>query len=84
MIYYEYGSLVLLYDDADKATKAFHKLKETYFEDKQLMVLLLPNLQVSQLTIHFLWRLPHVKYLSDLMNFIRLLIYLNFYLLKRK
>ncbi|XP_022709842.1 diacylglycerol kinase theta-like isoform X2 [Varroa jacobsoni] len=43
-IYYEYGSLVVTYDNADIAVKAFYMLRETTYEEKNLLVLLLPNL----------------------------------------
>ncbi|XP_049273173.1 diacylglycerol kinase theta isoform X1 [Rhipicephalus sanguineus] len=42
-IYYEYGSLIITYDNADIAVKAFYMLRESSFEDKNLLVLLLPN-----------------------------------------
>lgn len=45
VIYYEYGSLVLLYNSAKLAAKVFHILREASFDDKQLLVLLLPNIQ---------------------------------------
>ncbi|GIX90475.1 diacylglycerol kinase [Caerostris extrusa] len=43
-IYYEYGSLIITYDNADIAVKAFYMLRETCYEDKNLLVLLLPNI----------------------------------------
>ncbi|XP_067138852.1 diacylglycerol kinase theta [Centruroides vittatus] len=43
-IYYEYGSLIITYDNADIAVKAFYMLRETKYEDKALLVLLLPNI----------------------------------------
>lgn len=45
VIYYEYGSLVLLYKDPDTATRAYNVLRDAVFDDKQLLVLLLPNIQ---------------------------------------
>ncbi|XP_050389110.1 diacylglycerol kinase theta [Patella vulgata] len=45
VIYYEYGSLVLVYTSAEKVTRTFNILKEAYFDEKQLIVLLLPNIQ---------------------------------------
>jgi diacylglycerol kinase (ATP) len=51
VIYYEYGSMVILYDDADKAVKAFKALKDSSYENKQLMVLLLPAIQVINLLL---------------------------------
>lgn len=43
-IYYEYGSLIITYDNADIAVKAYYRLREHSVEDKQLLVLLLPNI----------------------------------------
>ncbi|GIY29855.1 diacylglycerol kinase theta [Caerostris darwini] len=43
-IYYEYGSLIISYDNADIAVKCFYMLREVMYEDKYLLVLLLPNL----------------------------------------
>ncbi|KAH3712803.1 diacylglycerol kinase theta-like isoform X2 [Dreissena polymorpha] len=45
VIYYEYGALVLDFSSADKATRVFNILKDAVFDDKQLLVLLLPNIQ---------------------------------------
>lgn len=50
-IYYEYGSLIITYDKADIAVKAFYKLRDCTYEerkkdekeDKSLLVLLLPS-----------------------------------------
>jgi diacylglycerol kinase (ATP) len=49
VIYYEYGSMVILYDAGEKAIKAYRVLKDAIYENKQLMVLLLPNIQVNYL-----------------------------------
>lgn len=46
VIYYEYGALVLDFSQADKATRVFNILKDAVFDEKQLLVLLLPNIQV--------------------------------------
>jgi diacylglycerol kinase (ATP) len=46
VIYYEYGSMVILFDDSEKAIKAFKMLKDAVYDNKQLMVLLLPTIQV--------------------------------------
>ncbi|KAI1290308.1 Diacylglycerol kinase theta [Halotydeus destructor] len=43
-IYYEYGSLILTYDNADIAVKAFYRLREASYDDKNLLVLVLPNI----------------------------------------
>ena len=46
MIYYEYGSLVLLFNNNERASRAFTILQDATFDNKQLLVLLLPNIQV--------------------------------------
>uniref|UniRef100_A0A0A9W5Q3 Diacylglycerol kinase n=1 Tax=Lygus hesperus TaxID=30085 RepID=A0A0A9W5Q3_LYGHE len=46
-IYYEYGSMVITYKDAKKAVKALYILRESSYEDKQLLVMLLPNIEPS-------------------------------------
>ncbi|XP_070852418.1 diacylglycerol kinase theta isoform X3 [Drosophila suzukii] len=46
-IYYEYGSVVLTFEDTMKAVRAFYNLRETIIEDKKLLVLLLPNIEPS-------------------------------------
>ncbi|XP_055907706.1 diacylglycerol kinase theta isoform X4 [Eupeodes corollae] len=46
-IYYEYGSVVLTFEDSQKAVRAFYNLRETVIEDKKLLVLLLPNIEPS-------------------------------------
>ena len=43
-IYYEYGSMILTYDNADIAVKAYYMLRESVYDDKSLLVLLLPNI----------------------------------------
>ena len=47
MIYYEYGALVLLFNNVEIATKTFNILREGNSYDKALLVLLLPNIQVT-------------------------------------
>ncbi|KAG7171806.1 Diacylglycerol kinase theta-like [Homarus americanus] len=44
-IYYEYGSMVLTYEDSDLAVRAFYTLRESCYDDKNLLVMLLPNIQ---------------------------------------
>ncbi|XP_055588120.1 diacylglycerol kinase theta isoform X2 [Uranotaenia lowii] len=44
-IYYEYGSLVITYENASKAVRAFQALRESKYEEKHLLVLLLPNIE---------------------------------------
>ncbi|XP_055526312.1 diacylglycerol kinase theta isoform X2 [Wyeomyia smithii] len=46
-IYYEYGSLVITYENASKAVRAFQALRESKYEEKHLLVLLLPNIEHS-------------------------------------
>lgn len=46
-IYYEYGSVVITYEDAAKAVRAFYTLREAICEGKNLLVLLLPNIEPS-------------------------------------
>ncbi|XP_065353265.1 diacylglycerol kinase theta isoform X2 [Cloeon dipterum] len=46
-IYYEYGSMVITYEDANKAVRALYILRESVFEDKHLLVMLLPNIEPS-------------------------------------
>jgi diacylglycerol kinase (ATP) len=36
-IYYEYGSMVITYEDSDKAVRALYTLRESRFEDKHLL-----------------------------------------------
>jgi len=47
VIYYEYGALVLIYNSSEHASKSFNLLQDATFDDKQLLVLLLPNILVS-------------------------------------
>lgn len=44
-IYYEYGSLVITYENAEVAVRAFYTLREARIEEKKLLVLLLPNIE---------------------------------------
>ncbi|XP_066993371.2 diacylglycerol kinase theta isoform X5 [Anabrus simplex] len=50
-IYYEYGSMVITYEDANKAVRALYILRESRYddkhEDKHLLVMLLPNIEPS-------------------------------------
>ncbi|XP_055297888.1 diacylglycerol kinase theta isoform X3 [Sitodiplosis mosellana] len=46
-IYYEYGSVVITFENAAKAVRAFYNLRETIVEEKKLQVLLLPNIEPS-------------------------------------
>ncbi|XP_015176651.1 PREDICTED: diacylglycerol kinase theta isoform X5 [Polistes dominula] len=46
-IYYEYGSMVIIYEDSNKAVKALYTLRESKYEDKNLLVMLLPSIEPS-------------------------------------
>ncbi|XP_069692506.1 diacylglycerol kinase theta isoform X5 [Periplaneta americana] len=46
-IYYEYGSMVIIYEDSNKAVRALYCLRESRYEDKHLLVMLLPNIEPS-------------------------------------
>ncbi|CAF3757898.1 unnamed protein product [Rotaria socialis] len=45
VIYYEHGAMVLVYNDSDRATRAYTILRQAYHDQKQLLVLMLPNIQ---------------------------------------
>ncbi|XP_031848599.1 diacylglycerol kinase theta isoform X5 [Nomia melanderi] len=44
-IYYEYGSMVIIYEDANKAVKALYTLEESKYEDRHLLVMPLPSIE---------------------------------------
>ncbi|KAG5325886.1 DGKQ kinase, partial [Pseudoatta argentina] len=44
-IYYEYGSMVIIYEDLDTAVKALYTLREAKYEDKLLLVMILPSIE---------------------------------------
>ncbi|XP_058803614.1 diacylglycerol kinase theta isoform X2 [Phymastichus coffea] len=44
-IYYEYGSMVISYEDSGAAVRAFYALRESKYEDKNLLVMLLPSVE---------------------------------------
>ncbi|XP_011051480.1 PREDICTED: diacylglycerol kinase theta isoform X4 [Acromyrmex echinatior] len=46
-IYYEYGSMVIIYEDLDTAVKALYTLREAKYEDKLLLVMILPSIEPS-------------------------------------
>lgn len=46
-IYYEYGSMVIIYEDSNKAVRALYTLRESKYEDKHLLVMLLPSIEPS-------------------------------------
>jgi diacylglycerol kinase (ATP) len=45
-IYYEYGSLVLTFDSPKSASAAVLKLQNKEYDDRKLLVMCLPNIQV--------------------------------------
>uniref|UniRef100_A0A1B0CYQ4 Diacylglycerol kinase n=1 Tax=Phlebotomus papatasi TaxID=29031 RepID=A0A1B0CYQ4_PHLPP len=60
-IYYEYGSVVITYEDASKAVRAFYTLREAICEGKNLLVLLLPNIEPSMVRPDTLYVFRHIK-----------------------
>ncbi|UJR14166.1 hypothetical protein I4U23_001161 [Adineta vaga] len=50
VIYYEHGAMVLVYNDSDRATRAFTILQKAYHDQNKLLVLMLPNIQSQVLT----------------------------------
>jgi hypothetical protein len=36
-IYYEYGSMVIIYEDSNKAVRALYTLRDSKYEDKHLL-----------------------------------------------
>ena len=61
VIYYEYGAMVILYEDADRAVKAYKILKDSVYENKQLTVLLLPTIQVNTQPTNHPTINPHIR-----------------------
>lgn len=49
VIYYDFGSLVLVYLNADKADEAYHILKQSTFEDRPILTMILPLLKPANL-----------------------------------
>ncbi|CAH8492600.1 unnamed protein product [Schistosoma haematobium] len=49
VIYYDFGSLVLVYLNAERADEAYHLLKQSTFEDRPILVMILPRLKPSKL-----------------------------------
>jgi diacylglycerol kinase (ATP) len=45
VIYYEHGAMVLVYNDSDRATRAYSILRQAHYDQRQLLVLMLPNIQ---------------------------------------
>ncbi|KAI4491356.1 hypothetical protein M0804_002748 [Polistes exclamans] len=50
-IYYEYGSMVIIYEDSNKAVKALYTLRESKYDDKHLLVMLLPSIEPSMVPV---------------------------------
>ena len=48
VIYYEYGALVLVFHKVVTAKKCMARLRQASFDDKQLLVLLLPHIEVRR------------------------------------
>ncbi|EEB11587.1 Diacylglycerol kinase theta, putative [Pediculus humanus corporis] len=46
-IYYEYGSMVITYEDSEKAVRSLYILRDSRYEEKHLLVMLLPNIEPS-------------------------------------
>lgn len=66
VIYYEYGSLVLIYNSAEHATNAFNILSNSTFDQKPILALLLPNIQVS---VSLMINSNNRRIISDLLGF---------------
>ncbi|KAK4473292.1 hypothetical protein MN116_002569 [Schistosoma mekongi] len=49
VIYYDFGSLVLVYLNAERADEAYHILKQSTFEDRPILAMILPRLKPSKL-----------------------------------
>ncbi|XP_018899606.2 diacylglycerol kinase theta isoform X1 [Bemisia tabaci] len=48
-IYYEYGSLVIVYEDTTTAVRSLFRLRECVLEDKQLLVMLMPTIEPNMI-----------------------------------
>lgn len=57
-IYYEYGSMVITYEDASKAVRALYALREAKYEDKHL----LGKYQLSLLKETPIWKLNMINF----------------------
>ncbi|VDN13095.1 unnamed protein product [Dibothriocephalus latus] len=45
VIYYDFGSLVIVYTNAEKADEAYRLLKSSTFEDRPILAMILPRIQ---------------------------------------
>ncbi len=59
-IYYEYGLLIIAYDNADIAVKVYYMLRESQHQEKDLLVLLLPNVMPELITKGVRVRRAHI------------------------
>ena len=48
-IYYEYGSMVITFDSSNMAVIAYEILKNRRFEEKKLLVIMLPTIEPSMI-----------------------------------
>ncbi|KAG5453586.1 Diacylglycerol kinase theta [Clonorchis sinensis] len=49
VIYYDFGSLVLVYSNPERADEAYHILKQSTFEDRPILAMILPRLIAANL-----------------------------------
>ncbi|CAL8105230.1 unnamed protein product [Calicophoron daubneyi] len=63
VIYYDFGSIVLVYRNSERADEAYHILKQCTFEDRPILAMILPRLQSANLPdgVHPLLVLVNVK-----------------------
>ncbi|KAM3179450.1 hypothetical protein ACTXT7_000565 [Hymenolepis weldensis] len=45
VIYYDFGSLVVIYSNAEKADEAYRLLKNSTFEDRPILAMILPRIK---------------------------------------
>lgn len=50
-IYYEYGSMVIIYEDANIAVRSLYLLRESKHDDKHLLVMLLPSIEPTMIPL---------------------------------
>lgn len=49
VIYYDFGSLVVIYSSAEKADEAHRLLKNSTFEDRPILAMILPRIQPERI-----------------------------------
>lgn len=49
VIYYDFGSLVIVYLNPERADEAYHILRQSTFEDRPILAMILPRLQPANL-----------------------------------